>query len=81
MALSIHWIKPCKRHTKGKVNYVGQPDWLLSIEKEILSGEMPCPYKVGFRNIHGRLVCEHPLPLTVGGKSRIDLFPKPGELG
>ena len=43
-------------------------------EKDIFKGNIPCPFKLEFKDRHGKIVSTQPIPLTPNGTPRIDLF-------
>lgn len=52
----------------------GLRDDFAKYEREIFNGKRTCPFTAEFRDKNGNLIWEGPIPLTPGGKPKIDIF-------
>ena len=43
-------------------------------ERDIISGKIPCPFTVVFKDAEGEVIRSQPVPLTLAGKPKITIW-------
>lgn len=72
--MPINYYKIVGGRWNRKVCNSGESAEYMKYEKAIISGKLPCPFKVEFKNKAGEVIRTTPLPLTPAGKPKINLF-------
>ena len=56
------------------VSLIGLRRDFAKYERDIISGKTPCPFEIEFRDASRNIITKTPLPLTLSGKPKIDIF-------